>query len=44
LNKEMIDKGYAVEYKGQSKDDIKDEHLANKQKLIDSGIYTYQTN
>ena len=43
LNKEMIDKGYAVEYKGQSKDDIKDEHLANKQKLIDSGIYTYQT-
>tara|TARA_E500000331_G_scaffold151410_1_gene147335 strand:- start:522 stop:965 length:444 start_codon:yes stop_codon:yes gene_type:complete len=44
LNKEMIDKGYAVEYKGQSKDDIKDEHLANKQKLIDSGIYKYQTN
>tara|TARA_E500000305_G_scaffold82155_1_gene67992 strand:- start:288 stop:731 length:444 start_codon:yes stop_codon:yes gene_type:complete len=44
LNKEMIDKGYAVEYKGQSKDDIKDEHLANKQKLIDSGIYNYQTN
>lgn len=43
LNKEMIDKGYAVEYKGQSKDDIKDEHLANKQKLIDSGIYNYQT-
>ena len=44
LNKEMIDKGYAVEYKGQSKDDIKDEHLENKQKLIDSGIYKYQTN
>ena len=44
LNKEMIDKGYAVEYKGQSKDDIKDEHLANKQKLINSGIYNYQTN
>ena len=44
LNKEMINKGYAVEYKGQSKDDIKDEHLANKQKLIDSGIYKYQTN
>ena len=44
LNKEMIDKGYAVEYKGQSKDDIKDEHLENKQKLIDSGIYNYQTN
>ena len=43
LNKEMIDKGYAVEYKGQSKDDIIDEHLANKQKLIDSGIYNYQT-
>ena len=42
LNKEMINKGYAVEYKGQSKDDIKDEHQANKQKLIDSGIYKYQ--
>ena len=42
LNKEMIDKGYAVKYKGQSKDDIQDEHLANKQKLIEAGIYNYQ--
>ena len=42
INKEMIANGYAVEYKGQSKDDVQDEHDANRQKLIEAGIYNYQ--
>jgi hypothetical protein len=29
----------AVKYFGQSKDDIEAEHLVNRQKLIDSGLY-----
>ena len=39
LNQAMIDKNLAVKYFGQSKDDIKAEHLVNRQKLIDSGLY-----
>ena len=35
----MIKKNHAVEYKGQSKEDIAAEHLINRQKLIDEGIY-----
>jgi len=42
INKDMIKEGYAVEYTGQSKDDIEDEHATNRQKLIDIGIYNYQ--
>ena len=39
LNQTMIDKNLAVKYFGQSKDDIEAEHLVNRQKLIDSGLY-----
>jgi micrococcal nuclease len=39
LNQAMIDKHLAVKYFGQSKDDIEAEHLVNRQKLIDSGLY-----
>ena len=34
----MIDEGHAVPYHGQSKDDIQEAHLANRTKLIESGV------
>ena len=39
INQLMIDKHHAVEYRGQSKDEIAAEHLANRQILIDQEIY-----
>jgi len=33
----MIREGHAVPYHGQSKDDIQEQHLANRQKLLESG-------
>ena len=39
INQLMIDKYLAVAYTGQSKKDIKQEHLINKQKLIELGKY-----
>ena len=33
----MIEEGHAVAYHGQSKDDIQDAHLANRQRLISEG-------
>ena len=39
INKEMIELGYAVEYYGQSKEDIKEVHQKNKQLLIERGLY-----
>lgn len=38
LGQIMVREGYAVEYHGQSKDDIQEAHLANRKKLQDSGI------
>ena len=38
LNKVMIDKKLAVEYHGQSKDDIEAEHLRNREILYESGV------
>ena len=35
----MIIDHMAVAYEGQSKDDVETEHLANRQKLIESGAY-----
>tara|TARA_R100000541_G_scaffold28126_1_gene37454 strand:- start:623 stop:1045 length:423 start_codon:yes stop_codon:yes gene_type:complete len=40
LNQVMIDNFLAVAYFGQSKDDIEEEHLVNRQKLIDLGKFT----
>ena len=34
----LIEEGYAVAYHGQSKDDIQEAHLANRQKLLQEGI------
>ena len=39
INQLMIDKHHAVEYRGQSKDEIAAEHLVNRQILIDQEIY-----
>jgi len=33
----MIEEGHAVEYHGQSKDDIKEAHLANRERLWEEG-------
>ena len=38
LGQIMIREGHAVEYFGQSKDDIQEAHLANRIKLQESGI------
>ena len=38
INQEMCDEAYAAPYFGQSKEDIKQLHLENKQKLISRGL------
>ena len=38
VTKVMIEEGHAVEYHGQSKDDIKEAHLANRERLWEEGI------
>ena len=39
VNQGMVDGGFAVKYYGQSKKDVEAEHLINRQKLIDQGIF-----
>jgi micrococcal nuclease len=39
INELMIKEHHAVKYHGQSKDDIEAEHLVNRQKLIDKGLF-----
>ena len=39
INELMIKEHHAVKYLGQSKDDIEAEHLVNRQKLIDKGLF-----
>ena len=33
----LVDEGHAVEYHGQSKEDIRDEHNKNRQRLVAEG-------
>jgi micrococcal nuclease len=40
INQSLITNHLAVRYFGQSKDDIESEHLANRTKLIELGIFT----
>jgi len=40
INKAMVQKNYCVYYFGQSKADVEEEHLNNRQRLIDSGLFT----
>ena len=37
VTKVLIEEGHAVEYWGQSKDDIQEAHMANRQRLIGEG-------
>ena len=39
INVSMIENYLAVAYHGQSKDDIEAEHLVNRDKLIDLGVF-----
>ena len=39
VNQNMVQENHAVAYFGQSKDAIEEEHLTNRQKLIDCGIF-----
>jgi len=39
INQALIDNHLAVAYFGQSKKDVADEHMANRQKLIDLNIF-----
>ena len=39
INQSMIDQSLAVEYYGQSKEDIEKKHLENRQVLIDNGTF-----
>jgi micrococcal nuclease len=39
VNEDMVKKGYAVIYSGQSKADVKKEHMENRQLLIDKGVF-----
>ena len=39
INLLMVDENHAVKYEGQSKDDIKKEHLVNREKLIEKGLF-----
>ena len=37
INKIMVDEHYAVLYNGQSKEDIEEQHLENRKRLIEAG-------
>lgn len=37
VNQAMVNEGYAVAYFGENKDAVESQHLANRQKLIESG-------
>ena len=39
INLMMVDDSLAVKYEGQNKADIEAEHLTNRQKLIDKGLF-----
>ena len=39
INLRMVDEYLAVKYEGQNKADIEEEHLVNRQKLIDKGLF-----
>ena len=39
INQSMVDNHHAVKYFGQSKEDVEQEHLKNRQILIDNGTF-----
>lgn len=38
VSKVLIEEGHAVEYWGQSKDDVQDQHMANRERLLKEGV------
>ena len=38
----LIEEGHAVAYHGQSKDDIQEMHMSNRERLINKGIVTLE--
>ena len=40
VNQQMVDKHLAVKYYGQSKKEVEDEHLKNRDILISKGVYS----
>ena len=40
VNQQMVDKHLAVKYYGQSKKEVEDEHLKNRDILISEGVYS----
>lgn len=42
INEKMCADGFAVEYFGQSKDDIEGKHLENRQRLLNEGAVTQE--
>jgi len=37
INQRMVDEGYAVAYYGENKDLVEEQHMKNREKLIESG-------
>jgi micrococcal nuclease len=37
VSKVLVSEGHAVEYWGQSKDDVQDEHMKNRERLLNEG-------
>lgn len=44
LSEILIDDGYCVVYNGENKEQVKEQHLANRQKLINSGVVELNLN
>lgn len=44
INKIMVDEHYAVLYNGQSKEDIEEQHLENRKRLIEAGKIQFAIN
>ena len=40
VNQALVDNHLAVSYHGQNKADIEESHMVNRQKLIDTGLFT----
>ena len=40
VSKILIDEGHAVEYHGQSKEDVQAQHMANRERLLNEGKVT----
>ena len=44
INKIMVDEHYAVLYNGQSKEDIEEQHLENRKRLVEAGKIQFAIN